>query len=518
MNIKNTMLKMTTVIAVVFSFVACEDDFETVGGNVIGEPGFNASLYDEAELSTTNIDLSPVQTNNLPLNLLGVFTDPVFGDQAASIVTQVSLSATNPKFGNEPVIDSVILNIPYLSTQIGVDENGGAQYKIDSLYGENPIKLSVLESNYFLNSFDPETNFEQNQKYYSNLGAKIESNLTGVVLYENENFEPSSREVVEFENNDTLRYAPRMRLKLNTGLFQSKILNKEGDSELSSQENFRNFFRGIYLKAEKVGSDGSMVMLNLAQTEAVITLYYTTQEPDTGDVDGDDNTTELIDTPKSFKLSLGPARVNTFAQESPDFSGSDNLYLKGGEGNMAVIELFSGPDSDSDGVSDELEFLRDNNWLINEANLEFSVNRSLASDLHEPEHVYLYNLRDNIMLADYVFERSNQPNSMASLANNKHLVPLKTDDNGNGLSYKVRITRHINNILNNDSTNVKLGLVVTQNVNLINNSTVLDSEGAAVKKVPVGSVITPEATVLYGPNEADNEKRLKLNIYYTESK
>lgn len=513
MNIKNTLLKMTTVITVVFSLVACEDDFETVGGNVIGEPGFNASLYDEAEISATNNRLAPVQTNNLPLDLLGVFTDPVFGDQAASIVAQVSLSATSPEFGNEPVIDSVVLNIPYLSTQIGENE-----YKIDSLYGKSPIKLSVLESNYFLNSFDPETNFEQAQKYYSNLGTKVENNLTGVVLYENESFKPSPNEVVEFENNDTLRHAPRLRLKLDTQLFQNKILNKEGDVELSTQANFRNFFRGIYLKAEKVGADGSMVLFNLAQGDAGITLYYTVQEPDTDDVDEDGDTQELVDTPRSFKLNFGPAKVNTFQQETPDYTGSENLYLKGGEGNMAVVNLFSGQDTDGDGVSDELEFLRDNNWLINEANLEFYVKRDLASGLHEPEHVFLYDLKNNIFLADYVLENSSQPNALVSLANNKHLVPLKTDDDGNGISYKVRITKHINSILNKDSTNVKLGLVVTQNVNLLNNSAVLDSEEADVKKVPVGSIITPEATVLYGPDAADNEKRLKLKIYYTESK
>lgn len=513
MNIKNTMLKITTVFAVVVSLVACEDDFETVGGNIIGEPDFNASLYDEAEISAVNNQLAPVQTNNLPLYLLGTYTDPVFGDQAASIVTQVSLSATSPEFGNEPVIDSVVLNIPYLSTQTG--EN---QYKIDSLYGNSPIKLSVLESNYFLNSFDPETNFEKPQKYYSNLGTQIENNLTGVVLYENESFKPSAAEIVEFEDGDTLRHAPRLRLKLNTGLFQNKILNREGDPELSSQASFRNFFRGIYLKAEKVGTDGSMVLLNLAQSDAGITLYYTVQEPDTGDVDDDGDTQELVDTPRSFKLNFGPAKVNTFQQDTPDFSGSENLYLKGGEGNMAVIDLFSGQDTDGDGVSDELEFLRENNWLINEANLEFYVNRDLASGLHEPEHVFLYDLKNNIFLADYVLENSSQQNAMTSLSNNKHLVPLKTDENGNGISYKVRITKQINNILNKDSTNVKLGLVVTQNVNLITNSAVLGSEGADVKKVPVGSIITPEATVLYGPNAADNEKRLKLKIYYTESK
>ncbi|HER40545.1 MAG TPA: DUF4270 domain-containing protein, partial [Salinimicrobium catena] len=330
MNIMNTMLKITTVIAVVFSFVACEDDFETVGGNVIGEPGFNADLYEETEITAVNNNLAPVQTNNLPLNLLGVYSDPVFGDQTASILSQVSLSAIDPDFGDQPVLDSVVLNIPYFSTQIENDAAGNAQYRLDSIYGDAPFKLSILETNFFMNQFDPETNFEQAQKYYSDLGEQIEANLSGEVLYVNESFRPSNKEVVEYTETDTLRHAPRMKIKLDTTFFKKKILDKEGSTELSSMANFRNYFRSLYLKAEKTGEDGAMMLLNLAGADAGITMYYTVQVADTGDADEDGDSEELVGAPRSFKLNFGPARVNTFEQEAPTVSDAQNLYLKGG--------------------------------------------------------------------------------------------------------------------------------------------------------------------------------------------
>jgi hypothetical protein len=47
-------------------------------------------------------------------------------------------------------------------------------------------------------------------------------------------------------------------------------------------------------------------------------------------------------------------------------------YLKGGEGSMAILELF-GPDADNNGVADELETIRNSGWLINEANLVFML-------------------------------------------------------------------------------------------------------------------------------------------------
>jgi hypothetical protein len=65
---------------------------------------------------------------------------------------------------------------------------------------------------------------------------------------------------------------------------------------------------------------------------------------------------------------------------------------------------------------------------------------------------------------------------------------------------------------------VRLGLVVSQNVNAIRSSAVLQTEEAEVMVVPTGSVISPKGTVIHGPDADDDEKRLKLRIYYTEPK
>jgi hypothetical protein len=52
--------------------------------------------------------------------------------------------------------------------------------------------------------------------------------------------------------------------------------------------------------------------------------------------------------------------------------GDEKLYLKGGEGSMAILELF-GPDADNNGVADELETIRNSGWLINRLNLVFML-------------------------------------------------------------------------------------------------------------------------------------------------
>ena len=517
MNLKNRLLKMTTVATVVFSFIACDDDFETIGSNVIGEPGFNAELYDEAEISARTFNYGPVQTNNSQLNLLGVYQDPVFGTHEASVLTSLVLTNANPSFGTEPVLDSVVLSIPFFSKEVTVEEE--VEFRLDSIYGDGPIKLTITESRFFLNAFDPETNFEKSQKYYSNMEPRILSNLTSNVLYE-ENFSPSNDPIVEYSVDatgeaDTLTLDPAVRLHLNKQFFQNKILDKGGSSELLNQNSFRDYFRGIYINADQVNNEGTMMLLNLLHEDAGIVLYYKTNIPDARDTDDDGDLEELIEVRRAYKLNFGAPKVNTFQQEMPDFSDEDDLYLKGGEGSMAVIELFSGPDADGNGVSDELEALRERDWLINEANLIFHVNRDKTSNLDEPERVLIYDVDNNRVLYDYQLNAIQESNPARPIS--VHLPPLTKDENGNGLSYKVRLTSHISNVINRDSTNVRLGLVVSQNVSLTTNSDLLNDD-EVVTRVPVATVITPEATVLYGPNAEDDAKRLKLNIYYTEPK
>ncbi len=516
------MLKITAIFIVVFSFTGCENDFDSIGSDIIGAPNFNAALYEDAEISARTHRLTAVQTNNLPVHLLGVYNDPVFGLEQANVLSQLELSSTNPTFGTEPVLDSVVLTIPYFSTEGETSEDGVVEYELDSLYGMGPVRLSIEESGLFLNNFDPETDFEDTQKYYSNMHPRIEENLTGNVILEEQEFLPSGEEVIYFEENeegvmDTLRLAPRMRLKLSTEFFQEKILDMAGSGELSSNNNFQNYLRGLYFNVEPVNNEGTMMLLNFKNSEAGITLYYTTKQADADDADDDGDTEELVNVQESFELGLGQNIVNTFEQESPQFQ-DDRLYLRGGQGSMAVIELFSGSDADGDGVSDDLESLRESEWLINEANLIFFVDQQEMAAGREPERLYLFDLDNGIMLADYRFETPGQVNPMTSTINDAHLGPLVRDDSENGVSYKMRMTEHVRRVINADSTNVRLGLVVSQNVNLIANSAVKESSDVEIEKIPSGSIISPLGTVLYGPEAENEEKRLKLQIFYTEPK
>ncbi|HZJ35337.1 MAG TPA: DUF4270 domain-containing protein [Gillisia sp.] len=514
---------ITVALFAVLAFVSCDDDFNTIGGELIGGQLDSLPRYD-AKVVAYSKNINGVQTNNLPSSLLGVYIDPVYGKQIANVLTQLSLSTNNPLFGTEPSLDSVVLTLPYFNTQTELNDLGNPVYKLDSVYGNMPFKLKISRSNFFLNDFNPESNFEVRQKYYSDQGPLFKSNLVGDPLYVNEALKPSAQEVVYLEENingemDTIRAKPRLRVNLATPFFQQNIIDKQGSIELSNNNNFRNFIRGLYFEAEALNGNGSMALLNFTDPEAGITLYYTNLVVDTADSDEDGDVTEMVEKQNSYKLNFGSNTVNTFSQAHPSEIlaemasvdpeiGAENLFLKGGEGSMVIIELFKD--------EAELEELKANKWLINEANLTFYVNQDkIQGGATEPERIYLYNLDTNQPLIDYSFDQTfNQAAPLNSVSS--HSGRLVRNEDKNGISYKLRITEHVNRILNKDSTNVRLGLVVSQNINLIGNSA-LRTPLEGINRIPAASVISPEGTVLYGNMASDVAKRLKLNIFYTET-
>ncbi len=512
------------MLITVLAFISCDEDYNTIGGDLIGGQFDSLPKY-QPGVKAYSKKLGPVQTNNLPVNLLGVYNDPIYGLQEANVLTQLSLSTGNPDFGTEPILDSVVLTLPYFSTQVDTEDDGSPIYELDSIYGNAPVKLSIRRSNYYLNDFDPTDNFQNRQKYYSDQGDVFAASLIGEPLYVNESFIPSKREVSYTEMNsntgnlDTLVKSPRLRVSLENEFFQQNILDKQGSTELFNNNNFKNYIRGLYFSAEAINGNGNLVLLNLRDSDANITLYYKSKEKDTNDSDEDGDTTELIYKPSTYKLTFGSNKVNTFTQNFPaefvqqiedsnEDLGSENLFLKGGEGSMAVVELFED--------EAEIEAIKENNWLINEASLEFYVDQSktVGGD-SEPERIYVYDLENNLPLIDYQIDQTrNDNNPLNSVIG--HSARLVRDEDGNGVKYKIRITEFVKAILDGDIDVRKLGVVVTQNINITTNSALKNSL-EEIDRVPTGSVISPEGTVLYGNLANDEAKRLKFNIYYTET-
>ncbi|WP_040280550.1 DUF4270 domain-containing protein [Psychroserpens damuponensis] len=544
-KIKIALRQIALLAVLLLSFIACDKDFANIDSDIINNGNAthfntNSRLFDVIAYTKA---LDPVQTNALPTNLLGVYTDPTvsYGTSTASFVTQLRGNLQDPDFGGNPVIDSVIMTIPYFSSAIGIDEDGITQYELDSVYGSGTMNLSIYESNYFLRDFDPSAStINEPQSFYANMStgtdmisaSQLESNL----LHEEIFFNPSADQIILTETTEdgetevTNGLAPSFRIKFEDNTFwQEKIIDMSGESELSNINNFNNYFRGLYFKAEQNISEGKMILLNMASSSSNITIYYT-RDPFTEGLDRVQTT---------YTYSFTGNRVNFLSNDFSITSGNEttgdaSLYLKGGQGSVAEIKLFNGEDIDDDNLTDNAfelfkkEFVEtddDGNFvsskkLINEANLVFYVKQDeVNASGDEPNRVFLYDMNNNVALTDYFFDNSNTTNPEVSIFS--HLVPLERENGeatGDGIRYKVRITEHLNNLILRDSTNVKLGLAVSANVNLESNSIQYDilNPSDDNDKVPSSSILSPRGTVLYGNNTTDEDKKLYLEIFFTE--
>lgn len=516
---------------------SCDKDYNLVGEDLIGDNNFDLGKY-YSPVKAYNQKTGVVQSNNLAINALGIYTNNAFGTTTASFVTQVSLSAVNPTIGANPVMDSVVITIPYFKTAKNSDASTGkTTYELDSIYGtpKAKFKLSVFESGYFLRDLDPATNFKESQPYYSNQkndfdGLKIGSRLNNSTdEKQNDAFYFDDSEITETTTDaetkkvTNTRTAPAMRLKLSTDFFLNKIL-KAPTAKLATNSAFKDYFRGLYFKVENNGTEESMALIDFSK--GVIKLYYKEDSSTTSN-----GTTTVTRVNKTLDLSLTGNTVNFLEQSNLNATyasavananpttGDEKLYLKGGEGSLAVIELF-GSDADNNGVADELESLRAKGWLINEANLVFNVDAAAMKNSVEPSRIYVYNLTNKTTVLDYLTDNTTfSGNAKKDKFIFDGLLQKESGTDGRGLKYKVRITNQIKNLIKyKDSTNVKLGVVVTESIGVSSFSKLL-SPNPLFSVLPTASVLNPLGTILYGGHPAvPEEKRLRLEIIYTKPK
>jgi hypothetical protein len=547
-------IKLLSVFFIIFIY-SCDKDFTSIDSDVISAENainFNTSSIDYP-IVASNLRLNPVKSNNLPSFMLGYNNNPFYGESKASFLGQVVPAEFSPSFGENVVLDSVVLTIPYFSRGVETSEEGDITYEIDSVYGSTATKLYVYKSNFYLRDFNPSGDFSDSQNYYSNGAlsnsesinqAEIEAELlyeSGILGDGSDDFIPSS-ERIDLTSLDSLgetyvssSIAPAIRLKLNNpndNFWQSLFFENEGNPELINPNTFKEFFRGLYIKADGVNSDGSMMLLNFASSNTKLTIHYTSETSTDSDTDSGGTSTETITSQNEYVLNFTDNLVNIYENNflvdvsNPNtVDGDERIYLKGGEGYMSTVDLFGGDIQDENGeMVNAFEHFKNSfydeeneiaNKIINEAYIEFFVDQT--QDIgSEPDRIYLYNFEQNTALIDYFLDQSVSSTTINAKIN--HLEPLTRDGDsitGEGVKYKIRITEHLNNLILRDSTNAKLALVVTSNVGSIDNFSILNS-GEEDRDFPSGAILTPKGTVLHGSQSEDIDKRPRIKIYYTD--
>jgi hypothetical protein len=526
-----SFFKKILLIATVVLLYSCDKDFHAIGDNLIGDDHFGLEP-EKYDVLAYDQEVSPVQSNGLVNNALGIYDDKVFGVRTASFATQVSLESYAPSIGSDPQVVSVQLTIPYFSHAVSTNATtGDTTYKLDSIYGkpeDKLIKLSVYESGVQMRGsyFDNGSQFPQ--FYYTNQNAdfdkfKIENTTpnsdvkrlnNSTVKAENVEFYFNPAELKD-ETKDaktgvetTTRVAPQMRLNLDNTFFQTKILNASA-SVLSASDVFQQYFKGLYFKVEKSGSSaGNMALMDFSKGK--ITIKYTAKTDITTDAETvREDRTLVINLTGATASLLDDVKTPAYQAAIADQNltdGDESLYLKGGQGSLAVLEL--------NAFGSKLTEIRDNKWLVNEANLVFHIDTDKMAGVYESKRVYLYDLTNNTAILDYLTDGTG---SGAPLGKAVYSGIINIDPTSKrGTTYKIRLTNHIRNIIKNTAVNVKLGLVVSGDINTVA-SNKLKLKNSVITDVPKASVLSPLGTILFGgKSTVPDNKRLKLEVYYTK--
>jgi len=208
---------------------------------VLEDDKLNILFTDTLTVTAYSVLEDSVSTSKLKYNLLGSHYDPVFGTTTASFYTQLRLSENNVNFGTNPVCDSVILTLRYTG-----------------FYGDTSAQQTIR-------AYEVDETMYPDSTYYSNDSLNLVPVEIGV-------------QNVVFRPEDTIYYnnlpvESHLRFYLNKS-FGEKIIAKSGQTELSDNENFQKFIKGIFVTADKAVNDGGYAYFDLMSPLSILSIYY----------------------------------------------------------------------------------------------------------------------------------------------------------------------------------------------------------------------------------------------------
>ena len=407
-------------------------------------------------------------------------------------------------------------------------------YDIDSIYGNrnSEFTLQVHELTYYLNDYDPLTNFQSSQIYYSNrdyytegfVGAtlfdgRIKLNFDEIRFYYNEDDPdtPDIDETTQVEN----RLTPRLRIPLDPNFFQEKLIDLEGTESLLSEISYQKDMRGLIIRGENF-SDDLYMLLDIQNAEIKISYEFKDNNTQGTLEDLTDDTIEILE--RNFSISLGGAFLNVLNNEI--FESSINKRIADSKNNIPTdklfiqssrlhgkIRLFSNVDPN---VNEQLNSIRDENLLVNQANLIFHVDPETPIEQYNAQRLYLFNLNNGAPMIDY-FSDGSTSNFGTNANKGVFGGKLELDENGNPSQYKFNITNHISNIIRNDSLNYDLGMTVTANIDTPLIISAINQDEDQEIRYPLASTLNPLGTVLIGshPDSLQFDKRVRLELIYS---
>jgi hypothetical protein len=264
---------------------------------------------DTAEVYAYSKTYDTVRTGGLNTTLLGSLMDPTFGLTVTSFYTQVMLDRAGYRFGDNPILDSLVLQLRY---------NGDS-------YGDTTSMLTV-HVHQMLENFQTDTTF------YSDIDIPYDP-----FDYANFTFRPHPHDSVAI-GEDTI--APVLRINLsNMSPALGNFLLTTDTTIMDSNDVFIEHFKGLYVTAEPVTEDGVLVYFNLLSSLSEMIIYYHNDEDDSLSFIYPITNVTKYASKYEHDYSLGTPEFVAQIIDGDTALGSNRFYTSGLAGIATIIKI-----------------------------------------------------------------------------------------------------------------------------------------------------------------------------------
>ena len=467
--------------------IGCNSETDDLGVQLFNKDAVSGEVnsYDLVVYNVNNGDEVRADSYALSMATLGAFTEPQFGMQKASYVTQVRLSSYSPNLGDNPVVDSVVVELKpeyYTSVDSIITSRGNLSYNGVSAmqtmttykavkYGKANLPLTIKISEVTEDLGVVGTELKSNKKVSEGvvLGTKVfDGNVRAINIVNSSN------------NNSLLTKEAGIRINLDKAFFQQKIANKNGATELASESAFVNHFKGLRFYVEE--NDG--YLLTFAPNEVKMTMYYS-NDSSKGN---------------ALSLNLGSSNVhlsqiaynrssvfNTIMNNINTTDGDALLYVQGMGGSGVGVKL--------SGVAVESlkKQYQEKKSAILSAKIRLYTANIWNNTYAKPSSYLVKELGSDSFLTDLI---TMQTNANYSLVRTYAI-------NNNSAYYDIDITKTIKDIVEKGVVSKDLVINVGNYLRGANGSLVSESYNS--------NVYSPNRVILVGTDVA-NENRAKLIV------
>ncbi|MBI3136311.1 MAG: DUF4270 family protein [Bacteroidetes bacterium] len=233
----------------IHTLVSCKKEVTPVGNELQGS-SLGVAYTDTFSLVTYTEEVDSVETDETAVNLLGSYSDPVFGKVDCGIVTQLRLSSVSPVFGATGTLqmDSVVLSLRYTSL---------------NYYGNiQPMTFEVYEIT---------DDLDRDATYYTFSSATTTG--SNLVLAGSETQQPDivSEQIV---GDDTL--PAHLRIHLDPAFGMAMVAANDG-GYMATDDGFVSYFNGLYIKVNGTGlvpGQGTILYTVLENSISGVTMYF----------------------------------------------------------------------------------------------------------------------------------------------------------------------------------------------------------------------------------------------------